>query len=267
MTVPYEIPYNQRIDYYTKHFLDNIDYSDTCLIYSDILTKSAINYISLYSKQIKTKEDQQKIFTIPVDIILDKSISYPRVFNFLVDYMIEGFEGMGLSDVTYHIADRYTKLNSCEKTTDMTTLEKKVYSVKNLSIGSEAPDLTFQHKGKNISLESFGETPIVLVFWATWCPHCINEIPQIYNTYSSQPVKKFELITVSMDTSYVDWENYLKINKIEKSINYCDTKGWDGKIVYDYSVWGSPTIFVIKNKKIIAKPYNSDNLKDYIRTL
>ena len=57
---------------------------------------------------------------------------------------------------------------------------------------TSAPDFTVQDaNGNNVSLSDFKGKPVVLNFWASWCPPCKAEMPdyeKMYQLYSSQGV-------------------------------------------------------------------------------
>src|SRR5208337_1433086 len=44
-------------------------------------------------------------------------------------------------------------------------------------IGSNAPDFTLQDSDHTVTLSQFRGQVVVLNFWATWCPPCIEETP------------------------------------------------------------------------------------------
>jgi len=62
-----------------------------------------------------------------------------------------------------------------------------------------APDVTFTTiDGKQISMASLKNQVVLVNFWATDCPGCIKEMPQLINTYNQYHKKGFEVIAVAM---------------------------------------------------------------------
>ena len=47
------------------------------------------------------------------------------------------------------------------------------------NIGTAAPDFTVQDSDRKVSLDEFRGKVVVLNFWATWCPPCIEEMPSL----------------------------------------------------------------------------------------
>ena len=65
--------------------------------------------------------------------------------------------------------------------------ESKVFAI-------EADDLT----GQSISLESYQGKALVLNFWATWCPPCVNEMPELEALSQAHPDVQF--VGLAIDT-------------------------------------------------------------------
>lgn len=62
-----------------------------------------------------------------------------------------------------------------QKTTTPAKIEKPASKVE---VGSKAPDFTLNDfSGQPVSLSSFAGKPVVVNFWAAWCPFCIDEMP------------------------------------------------------------------------------------------
>ncbi len=64
----------------------------------------------------------------------------------------------------------------------------------------EAPDFELTGlDGKRVKLSSLRGKVVLLNFWATWCPPCVEEIPSLVALRGALKGKGFELVTVSVD--------------------------------------------------------------------
>ena len=118
-------------------------------------------------------------------------------------------------------------------------------------------------RATSINLFFLNEERTLILFYASWCPHCQTIVPQVFDLYKNQKEKKFEVLAVSIDTSRADWLNFVKTNKLDW-INLLDLRGWEGKVTEDYYVYATPTMFLIdKEKKIIAKPSSIEELYNW----
>lgn len=62
-----------------------------------------------------------------------------------------------------------------------------------------APEITFTTiDGKQISMASLQNKVVLINFWATDCPGCIKEMPELINTYNEYRQQGFEIIAVAM---------------------------------------------------------------------
>lgn len=69
----------------------------------------------------------------------------------------------------------------------------------NLSEKKQAPNLAFTTiEGKAISMASLKGKMVVVNFWATYCPGCIEEMPDLVSTYHQYHEKGLEIIAVSI---------------------------------------------------------------------
>jgi peroxiredoxin len=68
-------------------------------------------------------------------------------------------------------------------------------------VGLYAPDfsLTDLASGQRVTLNQFDGQPVFLFFWATWCPHCNNEIESIETI--TQTYKDADLVVLTIDAS------------------------------------------------------------------
>ena len=69
----------------------------------------------------------------------------------------------------------------------------------NLNDKKQAPNLSFTTiEGKQISMASLKGKMVIVNFWATYCPGCIEEMPDLVNAYKQYHEKGLEIIAVSI---------------------------------------------------------------------
>jgi thiol-disulfide isomerase/thioredoxin len=67
-----------------------------------------------------------------------------------------------------------------------------------------APNVTFNTiDGKQITMDSLRNKVVLVNFWATDCPGCIKEMPQLIATYKQYHKKGFEIIAVAMPYDHI----------------------------------------------------------------
>jgi len=99
---------------------------------------------------------------------------------------------------------------------------------------------------------------VLLVFYASWCPHCQTIMPQINELLKLK--KNFEVVAISLDTNREEWKNFIEQNNLN-FIHVSDLKGWDGDAAKEYFIYATPTMFLLDStKKIVAKPITFEEL-------
>jgi len=74
-------------------------------------------------------------------------------------------------------------------------------------VSTKAPDVTFTTiTGKKIALKELRGKPVIVTFWATDCPACIKEIPDLIELYTQYHKQGLEIIAVAM---YYDPPNHV----------------------------------------------------------
>ena len=66
--------------------------------------------------------------------------------------------------------------------------------------GEPAPDITFRMlDGEAVALSEYRGEPVMIQFWATDCPTCIREMPELVTLYEDLGPAGFNLVGVAMD--------------------------------------------------------------------
>lgn len=109
--------------------------------------------------------------------------------------------------------------------------------------------------GEVISLEQYKNKPVILHFWATWCPYCKKLQPTLVALQKKYQDQGVELISISFNED----EGAMPQDEISRR-GYSFLTGVMGEEVAKlYGVRGTPTTFFInRQNEIIWKTSSSD---------
>ena len=80
-------------------------------------------------------------------------------------------------------------------------------------IGKLAPDFTIQDDGQTVRLSQYRGQVVLLNFWASWCPPCIDELPSLLALHQRLP--QLVILGVSIDQDAAAYRNFLLQNHID----------------------------------------------------
>ncbi len=117
-------------------------------------------------------------------------------------------------------------------------------------INRPAPDFTLTtFEGNTISLQSLRGKPLVINFWASWCPPCKIEAPLIERTWRAYKERGLIFIGVNIQDRKADALNYIR----QFNITYPNGPDPAGEITIDYGVSGLPVTFFVSRKGEIVR--------------
>lgn len=244
---------DQQQMYLREHYFESVKFDNESLLRSNVITTTVLSYLSLYQNQNLSKDQLEDEFIKAVDVLLTHTKSNIEIHNFVINYLINGFENYGFNKVITHMADWLSNPENCDMPEDSNSLKERLNTIKKLAPGNQAPNIVETDlAGNAINLNEIKSKYTLVVFWASWCPHCINLLPELDHFYESQR-DKLAMISISIDTSKTDLNTFLKTFEPEwKTI--ADFKGWDGKAAIDYGIHSTPSIFLLdEKKKILGK--------------
>jgi peroxiredoxin len=213
-----------------------------------------------------TQKQLEAEFIKAVTLMLSAASVNAGVFKFLLDYLVSGFDKYHFEEVITYIADNFQDPFACEDQAKKTALQKKLDTFKKIAIGQPAPDFEIpDSKGKIVKLSAISSEYTLLIFWSSECPHCTEMMPKVKTLYDAQKPKRFEILSVSLDTSRTEWQNFLKAEKLNW-INSSELKGFNSTSTDLYNIYATPTMFLLdREKKIIAKPISYRELEGVLR--
>ena len=114
-------------------------------------------------------------------------------------------------------------------------------------IGSNAPDFTVQ----NVSLSQYRGQVVVLNFWATWCPPCVEEMPSLVEMQRRMKAKGVTVIAVSMDVDEKAYQQFLK----DHNVNLLTVRDPDQKSNGLYGTFKFPETYVIDRNGVMRRKF------------
>lgn len=175
------------------------------------------------------------------DFIVQNPSNYSSFLLFKNNLMFSNFETETLNKLFYSAFSK-TLINGDEvqKVSDY-------FKARSLKIGSRAPVFkSLDLNGDSIDINE--KENILLVFWATWCKPCMEELPAVIKIRKDFSEDKLKIIAVSLDKN----TELIKTTINKFNIKWINIKGTD-QIINKYVVNGIPAIFLIKNGNIIYK--------------
>jgi peroxiredoxin len=135
--------------------------------------------------------------------------------------------------------------------------------------GKTAPEFTFEQNGKQTTLGNLRSKVVVLNFWATWCPPCVEEIPSLNRLQQHIGSRGGTVLGISVDQDPQAYEQFLRNQDIVFPTFRDPTK----KISLQYGTSIYPETYIIDREGRIARkiigPQNWDapELLTYLDTL
>jgi len=265
--VNFYLPPGEQLKYLKSHALDNVDFSDTRMINSDLFTNKSIEYLTYYSNPQLPKELLEKEFMTAADSLLARAKADQLVYRHITEYLIEGFKRFGMEMTLDYILNNYViKDDICLDEKTGSSIQNRIEQNKKLRPNTIAPEISLNDmSGKKFILSGQKSKNTLILFYSNRCVHCKELIPQLGRIYKDLKNEKFEVVAVSLDEKKEDWLEFLK-NNDPGWINVSDFKGWDSKAALDYFIYAIPTMFLLdENLRIKGRPNNLGELRQLLK--
>lgn len=129
----------------------------------------------------------------------------------------------------------------------------------------EFPDWAKDTEGKPLRVADYRGKLLLIDFWATWCPPCKGEVPNLVAAYSKYREKGFEVIGISFDYSEEEFRDFVKNMKMTWR-EYYDGLGWDNKVGKVYGIGAIPAMYLLdKEGKVITGNARGPRLEEVLK--
>lgn len=175
-------------------------------------------------------------------------------------YLFKLFERRSLFPAAEYLSLQMLSQNSC---TVEGELARRFEQYQTMKEGNKAPNIFFHAdddqvvrgiKNNEKTLYEIDSRYTLVVFWASSCGHCMEEMPKLQAIYAKLQTKNIEVVSVSLDT---DRAAFLSASTSYPWYSYCDFKEWNSQAVLDYYVFATPSFYLLDKDNMIVKKIKS----------
>lgn len=118
--------------------------------------------------------------------------------------------------------------------------------------------------GATVSPAKYQGRVVLLDFWATWCPPCVEEMPTVKAVYDKYHAQGFDIVGISLDRDRAALDNFLQTQNVRWPQVLNGQNGHD--IAKQYGVTGIPFALLIgRDGKIVAVDLRGGALEPAVR--
>jgi peroxiredoxin len=245
-----------------------LDYTDQRLYKSGLFKDAIESHFWLLENCGKSLDSvfiemQHSIDAMMINLVIDE-----KKLNEVTDFLFDLLERHSLFQASEYLALKVLNEVSCTIDND---LAKQLESYRAMKKGNTATDIIF--KGDNYApgygqkntpnkLSDLNSKYTVVVFGASWCQKCTEELPEIAKHYSKWKAQGVEVVYVSLDENKEMFKNFTSIFPF---ISFCDYQKWNSTAAKDYYVFGTPTMYLLDHKrKILLRPNSVSQMDAWV---
>ncbi len=250
---------------FTLSFFRSLDYSDNRLYKSGLLKDALEGNFWLIENSGQPLDSVNAEMKRAIDAIVGSLLKDEMKLNEITDYLFDLLERQSLFQASEYLALKVLNEKSCTLNND---LAKQLETYRAMKKGNTAPDIVFPSNafypvGKPVKkLSELTSKYTVVVFGASWCPKCKEELPAIAKHYANWKANGVEVVFVSLDDNK---EQFTGFSKDFPFISVCDFKKWNSPIANDYYVFGTPTIYLLdQNREILLRPISVQQMDAWV---
>lgn len=126
--------------------------------------------------------------------------------------------------------------------------ESGAAALQGVNKGNLARDFTLETvDGNRVSLKDFGGKVVLINFWATWCPPCRDEIPDLQSAYQARQDDGFVVLGVNVEEPRVTVEQF--VDEIDMTYPVLLDEG--GQVLQTYRANGLPMSVIVDQEGVI----------------
>ncbi len=242
-----------------QHYWDNTDFKNESLLNNLFWQVSFDNY---FGRFVKPQPDSM---IAAIDELLAKTPKNGAFYRFIVLRITQFFEqneAPGADRIFVHMVDHYQKKQETPWL-DKATLDRLGYKADthrpnltgSLAVNFTLPDET----GKPIELYEIQAPFTLLIFYSPLCSHCMDIMPNIYQTYLDYESKGLAAIALNTDQQKAYWKKFVG-QQNWRWFDLDDATKME-QLEQQYAAFNLPVFYLLdKDKKILVKKLKPNEL-------
>ena len=132
-------------------------------------------------------------------------------------------------------------------------------------VGRPAPDFALADlSGEPIRLADLRGRPVVVNFWGSWCPPCVEEFPRLANAVDEHADDGLVVIGIVYQDRFTSARDFME----SFGATWPAAMDPGGRVAAAYGIYGAPETFFIDRDGIVAArqigPFTEDSLERHL---
>ncbi len=250
LTLPDGSPDNEaQVRQYRLEFWDNVDFSDTSLLHTPVIT----NKLERYLTQLTNKNANDIIAS--ADHLMERVANNPFYYQFFTNKITLMYEPgnttlMDGEAVYAHMIRTYITKEKAFWADSMTVygLQQRASEMSQSLVGQKGPNITVPDvNGTPRTLYDLKAPYLIVYMYNPTCDHCIEQTPRLVSFLQGR--KDIDVFAVALDTEAEAWKKFITQFGIGNWTNVHDPS--NRSIYKTYYVDQTPELYVLNPDRII----------------
>ncbi len=245
-----------------------IDYTDNRLYKSGLLKEVIESHFWLIENSGRSLDTVYIAMNKSIDVLVENLLADEAKLNEITQNLFKLLEKRSLFRASEYLALKLLNEQDCTINNEFAAQLETYRAMKQ---GNTAPDIVFKgdvltpgYESGNIPkrLSDLKSNYTVIVFGASWCPQCPQELSKISALYKKWKEQGIEVVFVSLDQDKNIFKSFAGVFPF---ISLCDYQKWESPVVKDYHVFATPIQYLLNSKReIILRPNSVSQMDAWV---
>lgn len=254
-----------QLEYYRKHFLDNVDLADSRLLRTPVYTQK----ISVYLEQMVSRQPDK--LCKAVDFLIEKTNNDAICRPFMIQYLFEKYHNLkkqAIEEYVYlYIIEHYflKSSNPAMSNDDLALINREYTRLKPVSLFEPAPAIEMTDiRGLPYNLQKSDGEKFILFFYNYDCSLCERITPELIKLKARYNYLNIKLIAICLGDEKQKWTEYVTSKNMSMAINLFEPEKAKS-LAQNFNLSYTPTLFILnKNYEIEQKNITVAFLENYL---